>query len=61
MTDGPLDERCTDCGALVDACRCLDDVWDEERYLNGDDFAEVPCSCIGLSHRDDCPNWTLPY
>lgn len=22
--DGPLDERCHDCGAYVDACRCPD-------------------------------------
>jgi len=24
--DGPLDERCGDCGSLVDACRCPDNI-----------------------------------
>lgn len=23
--------------------------------------SEDDCDCTGLSHRNDCPNWVLPY
>lgn len=23
-------------------------------------FVEVDCKCVGFSHREECPNWTLP-
>lgn len=22
---------------------------------------QVSCNCVGLSHRNDCPNWVLPF
>lgn len=34
---------------------------EEEDGWTGNFDGEVPCNCQGLAHRNDCPNWVLPF
>lgn len=37
---------------LADICNAVDELDKGNR--------ELDCRCLGLSHRDTCPEWTLP-
>jgi hypothetical protein len=29
-------------------------------YYATEEDEEMPCTCVGLVHKDTCPNWRLP-